>query len=98
MDSNLGRHIGWSACRQKAGRLSDVTDMADLGIRIADEPLNHPLYLRPGLFRLGACGSCLGGDSFTALACGLQIALWVLYSARECPVRARLRQPVGGVP
>ena len=62
--------------------LSDFTDMADLGIRIAGEPLAHRLYH----FVLAYSGwehaePVLGGESFTALACGLQNALWSLGGA-----------------
>src|SRR5208282_2976410 len=62
--------------------LSDFTDMADLAIRIAGEPLVHRLY-----HFVPACSGCehaavgLGGESFTALACGLQNALWSLGGA-----------------
>lgn len=62
--------------------LSDFTDMADLGIGIAGEPLAHRLYH----FVLTYSGwehaePVLGGESFTALACGLQNALWTLGGA-----------------
>jgi hypothetical protein len=62
--------------------LSDFTDMADLAIRIAGEPLAHRLYH----FVLAYSGwehaeVVLGGESFTALACGLQNALWSLGGA-----------------
>jgi hypothetical protein len=62
--------------------LSDFTDMADLGIGIAGEPLVHRLYH----FVLAYSGwehaeLVLGGESFTALACGLQNALWSLGGA-----------------
>src|SRR5208282_2105439 len=62
--------------------LSDFTDMADLAIRIAGEPLVHRLYH----FVLAYSGwehaeVVLGGESFTALACGLQNALWSLGGA-----------------
>jgi len=61
------------------GRLgmSDFTDMGDLGVSIAGEPLDHLLYH----FRL-PCGGfehghvILGGESFVALAEGVQNALW----------------------
>ena len=57
--------------------LSDFTDAADLGVTIAGEPLPHRLYH----FRLAFSGwehgeVVLGGESFTALATGLQNALW----------------------
>jgi hypothetical protein len=59
--------------------LSDFTDMGDLGVSIAGEPLEHRLYH----FRLGFSGwehahVLLGGESFVALAEGLQNALWGL--------------------
>lgn len=59
--------------------LSDFTDMAALGIAIAGVPLDHRLYH----FRLAYSGFehahvVLGGESFTALAEGLQNALWSL--------------------
>ena len=57
--------------------LSDFTDMAALGVSIAGGPLNHRLYH----FRLAYSGFehahvILGGESFVALAEGLQNALW----------------------
>jgi hypothetical protein len=59
--------------------LSDFTDMGDLGISIAGVPLDHRLYH----FRLAFSGwqhahVVLGGESFVALAEGLQNALWTL--------------------
>ncbi len=62
--------------------LSDFTDMADLGVTIAGAPLDHRLYH----FRLAYCGFAhahvvLGGESFVALAEGLQNALWSLGAA-----------------
>jgi transposase InsO family protein len=59
--------------------LSDFTDMAALGVTIAGEPLAHRLYH----FRLAFSGFqhahvVLGGESFVALAEGLQNALWAL--------------------
>lgn len=66
---------------QEPGRLglSDFTDMADLAVTIAGEPLDHRLYH----FRLAYSGFehaqvVLGGESFVALAEGLQNALWSL--------------------
>lgn len=57
--------------------LSDFTDMAGIGVRIAGQPLPHLLYH----FRLPWSGFehahvILGGESFVALAEGLQNALW----------------------
>jgi hypothetical protein len=62
--------------------LSDFTDMADLYITIASLPLDHRLYH----FRLAYSGFehahvILGGESFVALAEGLQNALWLLGGA-----------------
>lgn len=62
--------------------LSDFTDMADLGILVAGVPLDHRLYH----FRLVYSGFehahvVLGGESFVALAEGLQNALWTLGGA-----------------
>jgi len=62
--------------------LSDFTDMGDLGIRIAGQPLDHRLYH----FRLIWSGFehahvILGGESYVALAEGLQNALWALGGA-----------------
>lgn len=62
--------------------LSDFTDMAELGIHVGDAPLAHRLYH----FVLAYSGwehaePVLGGESFTALACGLQNALWALGGA-----------------
>jgi hypothetical protein len=59
--------------------LSDFTDMGDLGISIAGVLLDHRLYH----FRLAFSGCehghvILGGESFVALAEGLQNALWAL--------------------
>jgi len=59
--------------------LSDFTDMRDHGVGIAGAPLDHRLYH----FRLAFSGwehahVVLGGESFVALAEGLQNALWAL--------------------
>lgn len=59
--------------------LSDFTDMAGLGIIVAGAPLPHRLYH----FRLAFSGFehahvVLQGESFVALAAGLQSALWTL--------------------
>jgi transposase InsO family protein len=59
--------------------LSDFTDMADLSVEVAGVPLAHLLYH----FRLAYSGFqhahvVLGGESFVALAEGLQNALWAL--------------------
>jgi len=62
--------------------LSDFTDMADLGVTIAGSALDHRLYH----FRLAYSGFehvhvILGGESYVALAEGLQNALWALGGA-----------------
>lgn len=62
--------------------LSDFTHTGDLGVTIAGETLDHRLYH----FRLAYSGFqhvhvVLGGESFTALAEGLQGALWSLGGA-----------------
>src|SRR5512145_96927 len=59
--------------------LSDFTDASALGVSIAGEPLDHRLYH----FRLAFSGFehahvVLGGESFVALAEGLQNALWAV--------------------
>jgi transposase InsO family protein len=59
--------------------LSDFTDMGGHGVSIAGVPLDHRLYH----FRLAFSGwehahVVLGGESFVALAEGLQNALWAL--------------------
>jgi hypothetical protein len=62
--------------------LSDFTDLGALGVTIAGVPLEHRLYH----FRLAFSGwehahVVLGGESFVALAEGLQDALWTLGGA-----------------
>jgi hypothetical protein len=62
--------------------LSDFTDASELGVTIAGQPLAHRLYH----FRLAFSGWAhvevvLGGESFVALAGGLQNALWGLGGA-----------------
>ncbi|HEX6093510.1 MAG TPA: IS21 family transposase [Dongiaceae bacterium] len=59
--------------------LSDFTDMGSVGVTICGQPLDHRLYH----FRLAYSGFehahvVLGGESFVALAEGLQNALWSL--------------------
>jgi hypothetical protein len=61
---------------------SDFTDMAELAVTVAGETLDHRLYH----FTLPYSGFehaevVLGGESFTALAEGLQNALWSLGGA-----------------
>ena len=69
---------------QEPGRqgLSDFTELKNSAVRIAGEPLVHRLYH----FRLAYIGwshitVVLGGESFSALAEGLQTALWRLGGA-----------------
>ncbi len=62
--------------------LSDFTAMGKLGVTITGEPLDHRLYH----FRLAYSGFqhahvVLGGESYVALAEGLQNALWTLGGA-----------------
>ena len=62
--------------------LSDFTDMGDVAVRLGGVPFAHRLYH----FVLAYSGwehaePVLGGESFTALACGLQNALWALGGA-----------------
>jgi hypothetical protein len=62
--------------------LSDFTDATELGVSIAGAPFDHRLYH----FRLAFSGwqqahVVLGGESFVALAEGLQNALWALGGA-----------------
>lgn len=62
--------------------LSDFTEMGDLGVHVAGVPLKHRLYH----FRLACSGFehahvILGGESYVALAEGLQNALWTLGGA-----------------
>jgi hypothetical protein len=62
--------------------LSDFTDMADLRVTVANVLLDHRLYH----FRLACSGFehahvILGGESYVALAEGLQNALWALGGA-----------------
>lgn len=69
---------------QEPGRmgLSDFTDMAELEVSVAGARLDHRLYH----FRLAYSGFehahvILGGESYVALAEGLQNALWALGGA-----------------
>jgi len=62
--------------------LSDFTEMGDLAVGVAGVPLDHRLYH----FRLACSGFehahvILGGESYVALAEGLQNALWALGGA-----------------
>jgi transposase InsO family protein len=69
---------------QEPGRmgLSDFTEMGDLAVRVSGIELDHRLYH----FRLACSGFehvhvILGGESYVALAEGLQNALWTLGGA-----------------
>jgi hypothetical protein len=69
---------------QEPGRmgLSDFTEMGDLAVRVSGMQLDHRLYH----FRLACSGFehvhvILGGESYVALAEGLQNALWTLGGA-----------------
>ena len=64
--------------------LSDFTAMAKLGVTVAGAPLDHRLYH----FRLAYSGFehahvVLGGESYVALAEGVQNALWALGGVPE---------------
>jgi hypothetical protein len=62
--------------------LSDFTDMADLAITIAGERLDHRLYhFRMVYWGFEHAHVVLGGESYVALAEGLQNALWALGGA-----------------
>jgi hypothetical protein len=59
--------------------LSDFTDTKVLGVMIAGVLLEHRLYhFRLAFSRFAHAHVVLGGESFTALAEGLQNALWAL--------------------
>jgi hypothetical protein len=59
--------------------LSDFTDMADAGVSIAGRTLDHRLYHFVLAYSAWEHAEpVLGGESFTALAVGLQNALWSL--------------------
>ena len=73
--------------------LSDFTDAGSLGVFIAGEPLDHRLYH----FRLVFSGFehahvVLGGESFAALAEGLQNALWALAARRRSTAATACRR------
>ena len=62
--------------------LSDFTDMADLAVTIGGERLDHRLYhFRLAYSGFEAAHVILGGESYVALAEGLQNALWTLGGA-----------------
>ena len=62
--------------------LSDFTDAGVLRIAVAGEPLDHRLYhFRLAYSGFGHVHVVLGGESFAALAEGLQQALWTLGGA-----------------
>ena len=81
--------------------LSDFTRMGALDVTVAGQALDHMLYH----FRLAWSGFAhtrmvLGGESFTALAEGLQDALWHLGGTprehRTDSLSGRLPQPAQG--
>jgi hypothetical protein len=62
--------------------LSDFTDAAELGATVAGQALEHRLYhFRLAFSRWRHAEVVLGGESFVALAEGLQNALWALGGA-----------------
>jgi hypothetical protein len=62
--------------------LSDFTDASELGVIVAGQPLDHRLYhFRLAFSTFAHAHVVLGGESFTALAEGLQNALWSLGGA-----------------
>ena len=64
--------------------LSDFTDAKELGVTIADVPLHHRLYHFCLAFsHWEHAHVVLGGESFVALAEGLQNALWTLGGAPQ---------------
>lgn len=76
--------------------LSDFTEMGDLGVHVAGAPLDHRLYH----FRLACSGFehahvILGGESYVALAEGLQNALWALGGAPREHRSDRMRAECG---
>ncbi|WP_442780477.1 IS21 family transposase [Ensifer sp. SL37] len=67
--------------------MSDFTDCRSLGVTIAGVPLDHRLYHFVLVYSGWEHGEVvLGGESFTALASGLQNALW---SLGACPIEHR---------
>ena len=62
--------------------MSDFTSANALGVTVGGEPLDHMLYhFRLPWSGFTHAGAVLGGESFTALAEGLQTALWTLGGA-----------------
>jgi hypothetical protein len=62
--------------------LSDFTHMDELGVTLAGAQFDHMLYhFRMVWSGFEYCHVILGGESFVALACGLQNALWLLGGA-----------------
>lgn len=77
--------------------LSDFCDMHDLEVSVAGVALEHRLYH----FRLPFSGVesahvVLGGESFVALAEGLQNALWTL-AARRSSIAATASPPLSAI-
>lgn len=76
--------------------LSDFTDMGKPGVTIANEPLVHRLYqVRLACSGVEHAHVVLGGESYVALAEGIQNACLVVARRRTC--RASHRQPPGGI-
>ena len=80
--------------------MSDFTDFAGLGVTIEGVPLDHRLYHFALVYSGWEHGEVvLGGESFTALATGLQNALWGLGAApsehpNTGPIPSRLPSPI----
>ncbi len=88
-----GRHLSAGAPAGPA-RAVGFTDMRDRGVSIAGVALDHRLYH----FRLAFSGwehahVVLGGESFVALAEGLQNALWALARPTAAPQRQSVGRP-----
>jgi hypothetical protein len=73
--------------------LSDFTDLGSLGVTIAGAPLLHRLYhLRLAFSGFAHAHVVLGGESFVALAEGLQNALWALGGCRNSTAATACRR------
>ena len=73
--------------------LSDFTDATEFGITIAGVPLDHRLYHFCLAFsHWEHAHVVLGGESFVALAEGLQNALWALGAVRRWSIAATASQ------
>ena len=79
--ARAGRHLRQTHEPGRSG-LSDFADMADLGVTVAGVALEHRLYhFRRAYSGFEHAHVILGGESFVALAKGLQNALWTLGGA-----------------